>query len=327
MIKWGIIGTGYISSIMAKDFRFVTNGKLVAVSGTSLEKAKNFAQQYGIDKYYGDLESLLEDEDIDAVYIATPHPSHKKIAIEAMKAKKSVLCEKPMAINKADELEMVAVANEENVFLMEAFWTLYLPAMQKVAQWIKEGEIGNLRLIKGGLCFKTKEDETGRLLNPDLAGGALLDVGIYPVGVTNYFAKLVGAGELVYKDNIAQMTDSGVDGEDCITLQYANGLNAQLTCAVTLNGPTDIIFYGDKGRIEVPGFFNTKKATLYTEEDTIEFINETDARGYCYEVEAVNDLLSKGLKTSELITLEHSLEVIEILDSCRQMINLKYPFE
>jgi len=327
MIKWGIIGTGYISSIMAKDFKFVTNGELVAVSGTSIEKAKNFAHQYGIDKYYGDLESLLEDKDIDAVYIATPHPSHKKIAIAAMKAKKAVLCEKPMATNKADELEMVAVAKEENVFLMEAFWTLYLPAMKKALEWVKEGKIGNLRLIKGDFSFMTDQDESGRLLNPDLAGGALLDVGIYPVGITNYIANMVGAGPLVTKTNMAQMTSTGVDGQDCIGLQYTNGLSAQLSCGVTLDGLKGLMLYGDKGRVEVPVFFSAQKASLHTNGDRLDFESDYEASGYCFEIIGINELLINNAKASDVVTLDHSLEVIELLDDLRGIISLKYPWE
>lgn len=327
MINWGIIGTGYISGVMARDFKFVPEGQLVAVLGTSEEKARAFADTYGIEDSYCDLDSFLANERIDAVYIAVPHPSHKSIAIAAMKAHKAVLCEKPMAVNKADELEMVQVAKEENVFLMEAFWTLYLPAIEKALEWVKEGKIGKLRLIEADFSFKTVQDSSGRLLNLDLAGGALLDVGIYTVGMANYIANMVKAGKLVKRNNIAQMTESGVDGQDCISLQYQNGLSAQLTCGVTLDGVKALTLYGDEGRIEVPVFFSAKKATLFANNDRLDFNSNTDVTGYCYEVNAVNEHLSNNETSSQVVTLEHSLEVMEILDSLRELINLKYPFE
>lgn len=327
MINWGIVGTGYISTLMANDFKFVKEGKIVAVSGTSIEKAKNFAKQYGIDKYYGDLESLLADETIDVVYIATPHPSHKDIAIASMRAKKAVLCEKPLGVNKQEELEMIKVAKEENVFLMEGFWTLYLPAIIKAFEWIKEGKIGKLRLIEADFSFMTDQDETGRLLNPNLAGGALLDVGIYPVGISHSIAKMVGAGEVVEESIISQKASSGVDGQNCINFQYKNGLSAHLTCGVTLDGLQGLMLYGEKGRIEIPVFFATKKATLHVDGDRLDYKSNTEATGYCHEVNAVNELLSNGQKSSDVVSLEHSLEVIERLDSLRSKINLKYPFE
>ena len=138
---------------------------------------------------------------------------------------------------------------------------------------------------------------------------------------------MVGAGSLVSKTNIAQMTDSGVDGQDCTTLQYANGLSAQLTCGVMLDGLKGLTLYGDKGRIEVPVFFSAKKATLYADNDRLDFESDTDASGYSYEISAVNKLLKTKQTTSDIVTLENTLEVMEILDSLREMINLKYPFE
>jgi len=325
-LNWGIIGTGNIAATMAKDFKYVDDAKVVAVSGTSPEKANKFAKEYGIEHPCRSLDELLADDQVDCVYIATPHTSHKDIAIQAMKAGKAVLCEKPMAINHKDQEEMIKVAKERHVFLMEAYWTAYLPAVREAFKWIKEGEIGRVRLIEADFSFRT-EAESGRLLDPTLAGGALLDVGIYPVGVTHMISKLVGAGVIKTLYNTAQMTSTGVDGQDTILIQYDNGLTASLTCALKLDGHQHMYIYGEKGRIELPIFFSAKKASLYKANDHVDFNSNTGAKGYVYEVNAVNTLVKEGEIESPVISFEHSLEVIEILDRLRANIGLAYPGE
>ncbi len=326
MLNWGIIGTGNIAGAMAKDFKFVEEGKLVSLVGTSAEKGQAFAKKHHIGGYSDNLRDFLDDPGIDCVYIATPHNTHKELVIQALEAGKHVLCEKPMGINSQDVEAMLKVAKAQGKFLMEAFWTAYLPAVMEVEKWIKCGEIGNVRLIEGDFSFRI-DQEQGRLFDPSLAGGALLDVGIYVVGMAHRISQLAEAGPLISSSIAAKKTSTGVDGQDTITLQYENGLTASLTCAISLDGPKGLNIYGEKGHIEIPDFFMAKKAYLYTQGDRLDYSSSTPAHGYVYEVNYMNEAIKKGKTSSEVLPVEESLEYIRIIDTLRSAIGLKYPME
>ncbi len=326
MLKWGIIGTGNIAAAMVKDFKFVEEGKLISVVGTSIEKGKAFAKKHHIEKTFSRVEEFLQDPALDCVYVATPHNEHKGLVIQALRAGKHVLCEKPMGINRLEEEEMLDVARQEGCFLMEAFWTAYLPAVMEAEKWIEDGEIGSVRLIEGDFSFRL-EEEKGRLFDPDRAGGALLDVGIYVIGMAHRISQIIGSGPLVSTHIAVQKTGTGVDGQDTIILQYKNGLTASLTCAISLEGDKVFKVHGDKGYIEIPEFFRAKKAYLYTRNDRLDYKSSTPAEGYVYEVNFMNKAIKTGNRSSHVLPVEDSMDFISIIDELRSLIGLKYPME
>lgn len=182
MIKWGIVGAGNIAHSFSKDLALVDGGELTAVASRDIAKAKAFANEYGAHYTYGSYEELFESDTVDVIYIATPHTSHAKWSIAAMKAGHHVLCEKPLGANKSQVLEIIKVAKENNVFLMEALWSRFNPTIKKVKELVADGAIGDIGYLHADFAFYGLDrDESGRILNPELAGGSLLDIGIYPI--------------------------------------------------------------------------------------------------------------------------------------------------
>jgi len=189
-INWGIIGAGNISSYFATALNGMENTKITAVASRNLEKAKEFAEKYSCSKAYGSYEELANDSEIDVVYIGTPHTEHKGNAELCLKSGKSVLCEKPFTLNEKDTRYLAQLAKEHNLFLMEAMWTKFLPVTKQVKNWIAEGKIGKVKNMKISFGFQAEINEANRLFNYELAGGALLDVGVYPI---NYAVHLIGS--------------------------------------------------------------------------------------------------------------------------------------
>lgn len=327
MIKWGIIGTGSIANLMATDFQYVKEGELLGVVGTSLSKAQVFAEKYQIPRTYETVEALLADQEIEAVYIATPHNTHRELAIQVAKAGKAILCEKPMGVNLADEEAMILAAVENDVLLMEAFWTLYLPIMKTVFEWISEGRIGELKHIQANFSFSNKQGPEGRLVNPKLAGGALLDVGVYPITLAYAIAQLVDSGEIVSSNIFTTMTETGVDGNSSIQVLFESGLVANLSCGIEMDGDVRLALFGNKGRIEVPFFSRGEKALLYNGESIEEVTRDLAIIGYAYEVDAFCQLMKEGAKESKVVSHQQSKTIIKFIDELRETIGLKYPFE
>ncbi|MCF8001894.1 MAG: Gfo/Idh/MocA family oxidoreductase, partial [Halanaerobiales bacterium] len=188
-INWGIIGTGFIAQTLADEFKYINQGKITAVASRSREKAEEFTQKNNIEKSYSSYEDLAKDDEIDVVYIATPHNLHFENTLLCLNNNKHVLCEKPIAVNEKQTKEMFKLAKEKELFLMEAMWTYFLPPILKVKEWIEEGKIGDIRLLTARVGINAIKKENKRLFDPALAGGALLDTGIYPVALSNYLLK------------------------------------------------------------------------------------------------------------------------------------------
>ena len=226
-VDWGILGTGTIANIFAGEFKYVDSANLVAVASRTKENADEFAGKYGLKKAYESYEALVKDKDIDVIYIATPHSNHYENTMLCLENNKSVLCEKPMAVNEKQAQEMFAKAKENDLYLMEALWTYFLPVIKKVQKWINDGKIGEIQLIKAqvGILPKPPKNPKGRLFNPELAGGALLDTGIYPIALAN----LLLPNEPNDLRILSHIGDTGIDEHDCFTLTYKDGSMAQLT--------------------------------------------------------------------------------------------------
>lgn len=323
MIKWGIIAPGGIANAFAKEVIKTKDGILSAVYGRNEDKTKEFAKSHNIEKYYTNIEEFLSDDNIDAVYIATPHSYHMDYAKKCVLAKKHVLCEKPFSYNQKTGKEVVDLAKENNVFIMEALWTLFLPAVNKAKEWIEEGKIGKIKLITANFGFKSEFNAKHRLYNPDLAGGALLDLGIYPILFSNFIANS-------YPNEIkanAEFTKTNVDESDIINLKYQDGTLASLKCSLAVNLDNEAVIYGENGKIVIPRFWASKEAYLYTEENTEKYIDEYEEAGYKYEIEEANNCIKNDALESNVASHNNTLELAKIMDEIRKQIGLVYPFE
>lgn len=323
MIKWGIIAPGAIANAFAKEINNTEDGKLVAVYGRNEEKAKSFSQKYNIENYYTDINEFLNNETIDAVYIATPHNYHVEYAKKCIEAKKHILCEKPFSYNYKTSKEVLDLAKENNVFVMEALWTLFLPAIKQAKKWIDENKIGKIKLITAGFGFKSEEDINSRLYNPSLAGGALLDVGIYPILFSNFIVNDVPK-EI---EATSIMTGTNVDETDIITFKYKNDIVASLTCSISTETENSATIYGEKGKIVLPNFWMAKEAILDVDRKVERFEDSYSDAGYKYEIIEANKCIADNKLESNVASHELTLSLQSIMDEVRKQIGLVYPFE
>jgi len=323
MIRWGIIGTGNIANQFAEDFKFVKKGKLASVASRSKIKAEQFAEKYNMENSYDSYEALLQDPSIDIVYIATPHTFHKEHTLLALNNNKHVLCEKPFAVNKNEVNEMIQLAKNKNLFLMEAMWMAFQPAFQQVQEWIHQDKIGRIKTIKAEFGFQPPYDLNSRLYNINLAGGTLLDTGIYPLTLALY---------LFDKDPsdmqaMATIGKSDVDEQLSVNLKFEEDQMAMLSTSFMSEFKDDAVIYGEKGYIHIPNFWYSKVAFLVTKTETIEYKNNTPVFGYAWEADHVNQMLIENKTESDIVTFERSEQVINNMDLIRKQIGLKYPFE
>ncbi|WP_040196147.1 Gfo/Idh/MocA family protein [Candidatus Soleaferrea massiliensis] len=324
-INWGIIGTGWIADKMATALNFLEDANLAAVGSRTLEKAQRFAQQFQIPRAYGSYEELAADPDIDIIYIATPHSEHYANVKLCLENGKHVLNEKAFCVNKKQAEEVIELAREKKLFLMEALWTRFQPAANALVKTIRDGVIGDVHMLKAELCFLLNRDKEFRLLNPNLAGGALLDVGIYPITM----ASLVFGSRPQKVVTHAVMGETGVDERDCINLFYEDGKFASLVAAIDTEGSNTAYIYGTKGQIMVPQDWCPESFTVKTYADNKETTYKLpfSCNGYEYEAACAMDCIREGKLESEIMPHSTTLEIMELLDSIRDQWGLRYPFE
>jgi len=323
MIRWGIIGTGDIANQFANDFKHVKKGKLVGVASRTKIKAEQFAEKYGIENSYASYEAMAKDPSIDIIYVATPHTFHKEHTLLALNHDKHVLCEKPFAVNKNEVDEMIQLAKKKNLFLMEAMWMVFQPVFQQVQKWIAQDKIGKIKTIKAEFGFQPPYDLNSRLYNINLAGGTLLDTGIYPLTLALYlFDKNPSDMQAM-----ATIGKSKVDEQLSVNLKFDEDQIAMLSTTFMSEFKDDALIYGEKGYIHIPNFWYSKIASLVTETEIIEYENTTPILGYANEADHVNQMLLDGKTESNIVTFEKSNKVIKNMDLIREKIGLKYPFE
>lgn len=324
IIKWGILGTGGIASAFARDLAFAKNTEKFAVGSRTKESAAKFAEEHGVSRAYGSYEELVQDPDVDAIYVATPHPFHKDNVLACLRAGKAVLCEKPFTINSGELEEIIQFARDQKLFLMEAMWTRFLPPIVKVKEWIDSGEIGEVLLVKADFGFRAPWDPEWRLLNPALGGGALLDVGIYPVT----FASMIFGTKPEKILSTAHIGETGVDEQFSILMSYPSGKTATLNGAFRIGLTNEAYIHGTEGYIRIPSFHSAKSAFLYKDGEEVETFNDDrKSAGYAFEIEEVGRCLSQGLLESPVVPLDESLEIMKLMDEIRGQWGLKYPFE
>lgn len=325
-IRWGIIGAGGISSKFAEALNYMADTELAAIASRSLVKAEEFASRFSITKAYGSYEELAKDPEIDVIYIGTPHPEHKENAALCLKNGKPVLCEKSFTLNQTDTQYLIDLAKEHNVFLMEAMWTKFQPVAKQVKQWILEKKVGNVRYINVAFGYQAEFDINSRLFNPGLGGGALLDVGVYPVAYAIY---LMGKlpDEVV---STALLGKSVVDEINVIAMKFKEeGVIANLSSAITVNCGTDAIIVGDEGKIVVPCFWAAQSAKLFDLNDNLLETCDIpfECNGYEYEAAEVNHCLKQGKMESDIVPLTDTLDIMKLMDGLRNTWKVVYPSE
>lgn len=322
-VRWAILGAGKIANSFVKDFPLVQNAALVAVAASDPQRAKDFAARNNIPLSF-DYETLYNSSEVDAVYIATTHNFHFEQARQCLLHGKAVLCEKPITVNDTQFKELARLAAERKVFLMEAVWTYFLPAVEKALEWVNGKVIGEITLVQSDFGFVMEKDFEGRLYNPNLAGGALLDLGIYPIAMARYFTGQ--APEKVQASGT--FTTTGVDETLAVNLQYPRCIASLCTSLNTQLGNTTRIF-GEKGFIEIPTFWKSSAASVYDKDGNMleSFQDGRTSHGFVYEIQHATNLILAGEIQSPVIPHSISVELQETMTEIRRQIGLKYPFE
>jgi predicted dehydrogenase len=323
MISWGILGTGFMARMFAEDFTYVRDGKITAVASRTKDKADQFSKDYNIPEAYEGYENLVKQSDVDVVYIATPHSLHYENIKMCFANNKAVVCEKPITVNTEQLDEVRKEAKSKRLFLMEAMWTYFLPPIIQVKKWCDEKRIGDIHFIKAFFGGNADPEKSPRLFKPELAGGALLDLGIYPVA----FSQLIMDCQMEKIQSEAIIDNHQVDVQNASIIRFKSGAIASIGSSINTSMNNDAYIYGTKGYIFIPNFFKAQKAYLYSDNGDEVFEDDRTSRGFNYEADEVNDLLIKGKTESNRMPLSKSLCNLSVLDTIREQIRLSYPFE
>jgi len=319
-IKWGIIGLGNIAHQFAKELMLIEEAQLAAVASRNLEKAQEFAEKYHCKKAYASYDAIINDNEIDILYIATPHYSHAALTIKALQNNKHVLCEKPIALNYNDALQMINASKATNKFFMEAFWTRFNPSFQESFSKIKNGEIGDVKYINADFAFQAEKLEGNRMTDMKLGGGALLDIGVYPLFLS--YVLLGIPTEILAKSNFHE---SGADLQTSMILQYDNA-QAILHSSFVSSSDMKATISGTEGRINLnPFWYEAQSYTLIKNNHRTKFKLPTKGKGYTYEIEECHRCIKENRIESKLWSHQNSLELIKIVDEVRSQIGLEYP--
>ncbi len=319
-IRWGIIGLGNIAHKFAADLLTVDDAQLYAVASRTQEKADTFATKYNATKSYGSYKSLVNDTHIDAIYIATPHSHHKENTLLCLEKGIAVLCEKPFAMNSEEVGIMIVKAKENNILLMEALCTYFLPHYRYILNLLNKKEYGNIIKLEADFGFKPTFDINSRVFKKSLGGGSLLDIGIYPI-----FAALSTLEEPNSIQASATFFENGVDSSCSMVFNYKNDVKAILKSTFLQTTPTEAVFYCENGIIKINGKFSgPSTVTLIADdiEETIDFDYKT--KGYDYEIIHFNKLLRQRKTESDVMSFNFSKKLMQTIDKIRQNIELEY---
>lgn len=319
-VKWGIIGLGKIAGKFATGLRDAEEAELYAVASRDKEKAEDFAKEFDAVKSFDSYEELMQDEDVEVIYIATPHVFHRDLTIECLQHGKAVLCEKPFAMNYKQATEMIEAAKKNNVFLMEALWTAFLPHFQDVVEKVQKKEFGEIKSLKADFGFPAKFDKEKRLFNKSLGGGSLLDIGIYPVFLAY---KLLGIPESIEAE--AEMTETGVDAKCDIIFHYSNGLKVELFSSFKEETPTAAEIKFEDALMIINSRFHEPTSVTTHVNDKHEIRDfGVENNGYTYEADHVSKMLRAGKTESDVWSFQNTLDLAKLLDEIRAKIKLDY---
>lgn len=322
-MKIGVLGTGSIVQKVTKTLQQMPQVECYAIASRTIERAEQVAAEYGYKKAYGSYEELVADPEVELVYVGTPHSRHFEDMKLCIKYGKAVLCEKSFTMNSKQAKEIKALAEEKGVFVAEAIWTRYMPSRQMIQEMLDGGVIGKVSTLTANLSYIINHKE--RIMKPELGGGALLDVGVYGIN----FALMHFGTDIERIESSVQMTETGVDGMESITLFYEDGRMAVLTHGIYARSDRKGIFYGDKGYMVVENINNPQSVAVYDLEDRlvekVEFPEQIS--GYEYQFEECIELIQGGAIESVSMPLEDTITVMEVMDELRQQWGMKYPGE
>lgn len=325
-IHWGILGCGKIARKFANDLTLVADAELAAVASLDPARGQEFAQTFQAQRIHASYEALVSDPGVDVIYVATPHGLHHRHVLLCLRHGKAVLCEKAFALNTRDAAEMIAVAREQRVFVMEAFWTKFLPQYQKVRELIDAGTIGDIKWIQADFGFNAGIPVPPRLIEPALGGGSLLDIGIYPVFLAQ---SILGKPSEIQ----AAMTPyaTGVDEQCLVSLKFPSGAVAALSSTLACDTPVEAVIAGTGGRILMRNRFHNAVGELALAvgkepEQPVE-VHRESGYGYQFEARHVGECLRKGLIESPVMTHADTLAQMETLDAIRRVCGIQYPID
>jgi predicted dehydrogenase len=323
-IRWGILGTGRIAGLFAEGLTVLPQAELVGVGSRSQESADAFGARFNIPHRHASYESLANDPDIDVIYVATPHPLHEDNSLLCLNAGKAVLCEKPFTINANEAKTVIYCARQANLFLMEAMWTRFTPIMVKLRELLAQGVIGDVQLIHADFGFSTAFDPKSRLFDPVLGGGALLDIGVYPISL----ASMIWGEPISIKSTVV-MGESAVDEQSSLLFGYDQGKIAVLTSSVRATTPNEAVISGTNGYIKIEReWWRPQAMTINLTGHDATFIDlPFEGNGYNYQAAEVMRCMSEGLLESPIMPLDESLAIMQTMDRIREQWGLVYPSE
>jgi len=331
---WGIVGPGRIAHRFAGAVRGIDGARLVAVQGRDRARAAAFAQAWSHGEtpvaVTTDIDALLNDERIAAIYISTPHAFHAGAISRCLAAGKPVLCEKPLVVNHAQGLAATALARTRGVFLMEAVWTRFLPAYDAVAEWLRDGAIGRVRTMQSSFCFNIPFNAADRAFDPAQAGGALLDLGIYNLTMTRWTLQ-AALGQCPPLQSLragAALGPTGVDHRLGALLDFGDGVTSQFTCAFDSSADNSLRIFGERGVIRIPQFWQATEAELQVAgADALTIKRPFRVNGFEGEIEEAMACIRRGDIESTRISHAETLETLSWMDSLREQVGVRYPFE
>lgn len=315
-MRWGLLGTGSICSQFASDLPHVPGAVRTAVASRDAGRAAQFAARHGFGRAYGSCAELVADPDIDIVYVGTPHTEHLGNAIDAMRAGKHVLCEKPLTVSSEQARILIATQQQTGRYLMEAMWTWFLPAIRQAQAWVAEGRIGTLRHIKADFGYPQVFDPKGRMYNPQLAGGCLLDLGVYPVALAWLFHKHMPRRVQVS----GRRAPSGVEDDFSALLEYDEHV-ATVGSSFRCKLQNWAYVIGSDGYIAIPDFWRATDAMLFESDRQAGKLHDSRGHlGFAYEAIAVQEDIAAGRSQSEVVSLADSLAIQELMQAIRSKI-------
>jgi predicted dehydrogenase len=314
--RWGIISTGKIARTFADALKQTEGAELVAVGSRSQESADRFGDEFNIPHCYDTYEGVAADHDVDVVYIGTPHPLHKDNTLMCLESGKAVLCEKPFAMNADDAAEMIWVAREQRLFLMEAMWTRFLPLFVKLRKMLQDQVLGDIHYLNADFGFRAPFDPKHRLFAPELGGSALLDVGIYPVSLASM---VFGAPDRI--DTVARLGETGVDEQSSMMFRYLGGKMAALFSSTRLKTPCEATIAGENGFVRIHSRWHQSEAmTLQLDGKEAEFISAPHGGNpYRFEAMEVMRCMKDGMLESPVMKLDESLVIMRTMDIIQEM--------
>ncbi|MDP5227476.1 MULTISPECIES: Gfo/Idh/MocA family oxidoreductase [Arthrobacter] len=327
-LRWGMVSTGSIVQKVSADLALLQDAELYAVSSRSQQSADTFASGHGFSLGYGDdggipgYRRMVEDPEVDVVYVGTPHAQHYEVARAALEAGKPVLVEKALTINAREAESLVSLAREKGLFLMEAMWSRFLPSMQRAFEIARSGELGTVQWISADLGFPAPANPDARIWARKDGGGALLDLSVYPLlwplGILGFPDSVVARGTL---------TDQGVDAQNLLSLGYSGGAQAGLNSSLVAHGPGNVVVAGDQGVLQTFGSVNNPKElhirTGWSDTRVESF--ETVGTGYSYELREVTRCIQQGLTESPTMPWSDSVDVMRLFDGVRAQLGVTYP--